>query len=344
MKVVENPFFSVIIPCYNSRKTIGRLLKSIVDQNMSNEIQVILADDHSTEPYDDVVKPFLDRLCIETITTDYNCCPGNTREKGVSIARGTWLVFADHDDIFLPNVFRGVKSALLKNKEEYIAYTNIYRARNTTGKFTRDLIQIPMTSFTGLLYGKFFNRENLWNKYDVHFKKDMFNHEDTYVCSIAKCILNHVQRYALYIDLYTYVWFNNSDSLTNTGGIKNFLEEHFHYYMEGTNGVYKEYLDKRFVSIEFALHQMIRTFLYEYFYMQLFMFTNPETYVKENVDNCRNELLLLKKTFGVKNTDIFWYCGKDNAKLFSEIQREAGYGYIPNYSLMEWMNLLDKDK
>lgn len=49
MKVVENPFFSVIIPCYNSRKTIGRLLKSIVDQNMSNEIQVILADDHSTE-------------------------------------------------------------------------------------------------------------------------------------------------------------------------------------------------------------------------------------------------------------------------------------------------------
>ena len=44
------PFFSVIIPCYNSRNTIGILLESIVKQHMlKNEIEVCIADDCSTK-------------------------------------------------------------------------------------------------------------------------------------------------------------------------------------------------------------------------------------------------------------------------------------------------------
>ena len=46
----KRPFFSIIIPCYNSKNTLGRLLQSIVDQKMDyNDIQVVLADDCSTE-------------------------------------------------------------------------------------------------------------------------------------------------------------------------------------------------------------------------------------------------------------------------------------------------------
>ena len=343
MKTVEKPFFTIVIPCYNSKKTITRLLNSIVAQNMSDEIQVVLSDDHSTESYDNEVRPFLDKLCIDRTVTDYNCCPGNTREKGTTIARGTWLLFADHDDTFLPNTFREVKKQITKNNEQYVLYCNIYRAKNTTGKFTEDLIEREMCSFTGLLHGKFFNRENFWNKYNIHFKKDLFTHEDTYVISVVKCIMDQLHIEPLHIDIFDYVWFNNSESLSNENGVRNFLEENFHCYVEATSDVYRDYYNKGLVSKDFALKQLIEMLLYEYFYMQMFFFCNPEHYIKSNIDICKKDLITTKRLFNLSNTDIFWYCAAGGAYLYTKVQREAGLGFIPNHSLIQWLNILNKD-
>lgn len=344
MKTVENPFFSIIIPCYNSKKTISRLLSSIVSQNMPDEIEVILTDDHSTESYDNEVEPFYDKLCIKRITTDYNCCPGNTREKGVSIASGKWLVFVDHDDMFLPKAFRTVKKQIELKKEKYIAYCNIYRCKNSnTNRFDESSVEVKMTFFTELLHGKFFNKENLWDKFDIHFKKDMFTHEDTYVITRIKCILEYLKREPLHIDIYNYVWFNNSKSLSNSTGLFNFLEEHFHYFVEATSDVYREYYEKGLIDDNFTVYNLIRMFLNEYFLMQKFLFTNPENYRKENGNLCRDELIKIKKMFGMTNVDIFWYCGRDNAALYTSVLRMSGIGFIPNHSLMQWMEMLNKD-
>lgn len=343
MKQVENPFFSIIVPCYNSKKTIGRLLDSIVSQNMSDEIEVILSDDHSTESYDKEIERFYDKLCIKRITTDYNCCPGNTREKGVSIATGTWLVFIDHDDMFIPKTFKTIKRQIQTKREEYIAYCNVYRSQNTNGKFDESKIELKMNIFTELLHGKFFNKKNLWDKYDIHFKKDMFTHEDTYVISRIKCVLEYLKKDPLHLDIYDYVWFNNSKSLSNSTGLFNFLEDHFHYFIEGTSDVYREYHEKGMIDDNFTMYQLTRMLLNEYFYMQKFLFTNPENYKKENVNLCRDELVKLKKMFNLTNVDIFWYCGEKDAALYTMVLHQAGYGFIPNYSLMEWFNALDKD-
>ena len=55
---------------------------------MNDDIEVILADDCSPESYQEVVDSYRDILSIRQIKTDYNFTPGNTREKGVSIADG----------------------------------------------------------------------------------------------------------------------------------------------------------------------------------------------------------------------------------------------------------------
>ena len=341
----EKPFFSIVIPCYNSGKTIGRLLNSIVAQNMSDEIEVILSDDHSTESYESAIKPFYDKLCIKRIVTDYNCCPGNTREKGTTLVEGEWLLFVDHDDIFLPNTFKKVKKEIINNNETLLAYCNIYRAQNTTGNFDMKLVERKMCSYTGLLHGKFFNYENLWKHYDIHFKKDMFTHEDTYITTVIKCILQHLDHKPLHIDEFNYVWFDNKKSLSNSGenGMRNFLEKYFHYYVEGTSYVYKDFYNKGWIDDNYTVYYCIRTILYEYFYLQMFLFHNPENYIKENVLVCKNDLVETKRMFKLTNLDIFGYCSQNNAKIFSDISIEVGFGYIPNYSLMEWLNTLDKD-
>lgn len=345
MKQVENPYFSIIIPCYNSKKTIARLLSSIVAQSMQDEVEVILSDDHSTESYDAEVEPFYDKLCIKRISTDYNCCPGNTREKGVSIATGKWILFADHDDMFLPRTFKTVKKQIEMKNEKYVAYCNVYRCKNSiSSKFDESMVELKMTFFTELLHGKFFNKENLWDKFDIHFKKDMFTHEDTYVISCIKCVLEHLKAEPLHIDIYDYVWFNNSKSLSNSTGMFNFLEEHFHYFIEGTSDVYREYYEKGYIDDNFTVYQLIRMMLNEYFWMQKFLFINPEGYRKENANFCRDELIKIKRMFGMTNVDIFWYCGQENAKLYNNVLMQSGFGFIPNHSLMQWMNMLDKDE
>ena len=343
MKTVTDPFFSVIIPCYNSKATIGRLLKSIVSQNMSDEIEVILSDDHSTESYEEEVAPYYDKLCIKKITTDYNCCPGNTREKGVTIATGEWIMFADHDDMFLPKTFRQMKVELLKHNEKYIGYCNIYRAKNTDkDKFDESLTELKINSFSLLLHGKVFNRENLWEAYGVHFKKDLFTHEDTFVITVIKCILEHLKVKPLHMDFYNYVWFNNSESLSNSGGMYNFLEKNFDCYVS-TADVYRAYYNNKLIDDNFTVYSLLQMIMYEYFYMQMFIFRDPEGYMKENIAVCREDLVKLKKQFNLSNNAIFWYAGQDNARLYRTALMETGFGFVPNHSLPEWLNILDPD-
>ena len=48
LAVQENrPFFSIVISCYNSRNTLGPLLQSLVDQELTQEeLEIIISDDH----------------------------------------------------------------------------------------------------------------------------------------------------------------------------------------------------------------------------------------------------------------------------------------------------------
>ena len=134
IKLNKRPYFSIIIPCYNSGKTIGNLLQSIVDQNIPSDIEVILSDDHSTEDYFDKIKPFLDKLSIKMTQTEYNFAPGNTREAGVKLAEGEWLCFADHDDEFIPNTLKRIKATIEKYEEKYCAIANFLEVDPNTGK------------------------------------------------------------------------------------------------------------------------------------------------------------------------------------------------------------------
>jgi glycosyltransferase involved in cell wall biosynthesis len=340
-KIVENPFFSIVIPCYNSKNTIARLLQSIVDQHMSDDIEVILADDHSKESYENEIKRFYNKLYIKRIMTDYNCCPGNTREKGVTLVNGKWLIFADHDDVFIQDTFKTIKDTLIEYNEQNIAYCHVYRAKNTNGKFDNSLIEQEIGIFSELLHGKIFNVENFWKKYDIHFKKDLFTHEDTYIIHKIKCIMEINKIKALHLKMSNYVWFDNKKSLSNKNGVDNFLEDNFDCFIQASSEVYKFYYSKGLIDDNFAVYNLISIFLQEYFFMQKFLFLDPTGFKKENLELCQNDLIYIKKIFNLSNNDIFWYCANNNCELYTRYSK--GFMYIPMYSISEWMTALDND-
>ena len=120
----KRPTFSIIIPCYNSNKTIGKVLDSIIQQDLPyQDIQVIISDDCSTEFYQDIIDSYKDKLFITQVQTDYNCCPGNTRQQGVDAAIGEWITFMDHDDQLIPESYKDLKSQIQKQNINTVIIT-----------------------------------------------------------------------------------------------------------------------------------------------------------------------------------------------------------------------------
>lgn len=113
--------YSFIIPCYNSSKTLKRLLESIP---LLPNLEIILIDDNSSkEEYElekEIAKDFEHNLIFRQ--TIVNKGAGAARNLGLSLAQGKWVIFIDSDDYFT----KDITTLLLNNvnREEDIIYFN----------------------------------------------------------------------------------------------------------------------------------------------------------------------------------------------------------------------------
>ena len=88
--------FSIIIPVYNSEKTIEKCIKSVFNQYYPKDnYEVIVVDDGSTDNSLDLIK---DYSSIKLIRQE-NRGPAAARNLGVKHAKGRYIVFTDSDCI-----------------------------------------------------------------------------------------------------------------------------------------------------------------------------------------------------------------------------------------------------
>ncbi|MCR4584382.1 MAG: glycosyltransferase [Lachnospiraceae bacterium] len=109
---------SVIIPCYNVAGYIDRCVESIIGQDYGfSNIELILIEDCSS---DDTLD-HLERIeqahsnNVLLIKTEKNGGPGTCRNIGMQYSTGNYIVFADGDDILLPEMI----SELIKLSVRY---------------------------------------------------------------------------------------------------------------------------------------------------------------------------------------------------------------------------------
>ena len=93
-----NSAVSVIIPAYNSEAFLAEALGSVLAQTY-RPAEVIVVDDGSTDRSADVARSF------EGVRYIYqaNRGPATARNTGIALARGEFIAFLDHDDVWLPN-------------------------------------------------------------------------------------------------------------------------------------------------------------------------------------------------------------------------------------------------
>jgi len=94
-----NPLFSIIIPTYNSEKTIEKCLKSISNSVFTN-YEVIVVNDGSSDNTSNLVSNI--GIPQVTLYNKSNEGPGKSRNFGISKSKGYYIVFIDSDDYVDP--------------------------------------------------------------------------------------------------------------------------------------------------------------------------------------------------------------------------------------------------
>lgn len=88
---------SIIVPVYNKGKYIARCLDSICNQSWEN-IEIILINDGSSDNSDDVIHYYVNKDDRIIYINQQNLGRSKTRNKGIDIATGKYILFVDADD------------------------------------------------------------------------------------------------------------------------------------------------------------------------------------------------------------------------------------------------------
>lgn len=108
---MKYPRHSIIVPVYNRPDEVKDLLESLTTQTRK-DFEVIIVEDGSTLPCEDVVNTFSGMLPIRYYFKP-NSGPGPSRNFGFAHARGEYFVVFDSDCILPPTYFEAVDQALV---------------------------------------------------------------------------------------------------------------------------------------------------------------------------------------------------------------------------------------
>ncbi|HEX8856878.1 MAG TPA: glycosyltransferase [Thermoleophilaceae bacterium] len=104
---------SVIMPAYQSESTIGASISSVLWQTY-DDVELVVADDGSTDGTRDIVKGFGDRVrFVERPHTG----AAAARNAAISESTGQLLTFCDSDDVLFPNHIKTLVDAHAGNRD-----------------------------------------------------------------------------------------------------------------------------------------------------------------------------------------------------------------------------------
>jgi glycosyltransferase involved in cell wall biosynthesis len=113
----------IVIPAYKRKDCLREALESLTVQTMKRFF-VIVVDDHSPEPLEDVVNEFTDKLHIKYIYAEENGGPGAARQIGLEAcykAGFDLIMFMDSDDMLYPQAIARLTHEINHNSTDMIS-------------------------------------------------------------------------------------------------------------------------------------------------------------------------------------------------------------------------------
>ena len=114
---MNEPILSIIIPCYNCSSYLDACLLPLVDMDLSYEI--ILVNDGSTDNTEQRLSKYAKYENI-IIVNQKNRGVSATRNVGIDIAKGKYIMFCDSDDYYDSSVIEKMVTVMQNEDVDYV--------------------------------------------------------------------------------------------------------------------------------------------------------------------------------------------------------------------------------
>ncbi|WP_418883086.1 glycosyltransferase family 2 protein [Waltera sp.] len=145
----KQPLVSVIMPAYNAEEYISEAVQSVMAQTYTNW-ELLILDDCSTDGTADKARCFSDLdPRITLYSNPKNIGVALTRNKGMALAKGSWVALLDSDDIWHKDKLEKQLVAA-ENTGADIIYCS-YSLMDKNGEHLSDFIVPERTSYDDML-------------------------------------------------------------------------------------------------------------------------------------------------------------------------------------------------
>ncbi|WP_370558707.1 glycosyltransferase family 2 protein [Edwardsiella tarda] len=145
----DSQLVSIIIPTFNSEKTIRDTIESVLRQSYKN-FEIIIIDDSSSDRTVDICKWYsLQDKRIKLFINDDNYGAGFSRNSGISQASGRFIAFLDSDDIWHKDKLEKQISFMLIHNYAF-TYTG-YQKITSSGELLSEIHPVNRVNYSELL-------------------------------------------------------------------------------------------------------------------------------------------------------------------------------------------------
>jgi teichuronic acid biosynthesis glycosyltransferase TuaG len=145
---IESVKVSVVIPIYNSEKTIGETLKSLLSQTHQNWEALVVFDDGTKDGSMAVVKSFNEPRIRILHSTSKGLA--KARNLAIKCSSGRFLAFLDSDDLWREEKLKTQLNAMLKNNWAF-SVTGFTRINENSVPISKSKMPRETTTYTDLL-------------------------------------------------------------------------------------------------------------------------------------------------------------------------------------------------
>ncbi|MCD8077273.1 MAG: glycosyltransferase [Lachnospiraceae bacterium] len=165
------PLVSIIVPVYNIKKYLRRCADSLIGQDYEN-LEILFIDDGSTDGSESILDEYQRQDPRVRVIHQENAGVSASRNRGLDLARGEYIQFADSDDWLPVDATRQLVSAAQEQSCDLVI-ADFYRVAGsrmsqkgdidedevmTRMEFAAHMIENPADFYYGVLWNKLFRR------------------------------------------------------------------------------------------------------------------------------------------------------------------------------------------
>lgn len=150
---MKNSLVSIIMPYFNSSKTLEDSVNSVIKQEYQNW-ELLIVNDCSSKDQTKLLRDFLvelDESRVKLFDLDSNVGAAEARNVALKEAKGRYIAFLDSDDLWAPDK---LEKQLQFMQEKQVGFSfSAYEVVDEAGNLVKDKIGVPATITKGQYLG-----------------------------------------------------------------------------------------------------------------------------------------------------------------------------------------------